>query len=89
MTDPREALLDRCVDALTDAGFSQLSLREIAAAAGTSHRMLLYHFGSREGLLAAVVGRVEAQQRAALADLAAADIDPREVGRLFWRRLAD
>ncbi len=30
------------------------SLREIAAAIGTSHRMLLYHFQSREGLLVAI-----------------------------------
>lgn len=33
--------------------------------------MLLYHFGSREGMLAAIVGVIEARQRAALASLAA------------------
>jgi AcrR family transcriptional regulator len=85
----REALLDRCLEFLRTNGFSQLSLREIAAGAGTSHRMLLYHFGSREGLLAAVVGRVEAEQRAALQDLAAAGGDPVEVSRAFWRRVSD
>lgn len=73
---------------LQQVGFSQLSLREIAAGAGTSHRMLIYHFGSREGLLAEVVGRMEAEQRTALAELASV-ADPSEVGRLFWRRVAD
>lgn len=73
---------------LQEAGISQLSLREIAAGAGTSHRMLIYHFGSREGLLAAVVGRIEAEQRAALAELGER-VEPEQVGRVFWRRLAD
>jgi AcrR family transcriptional regulator len=85
----RAALLDRCVEFLVRDGFSQLSLREIAAGAGTSHRMLIYHFGSREGLLAEVVGRVEAEQRAALADLAASGGDLAEIGRAFWRRVSD
>ncbi|MEV4201295.1 TetR/AcrR family transcriptional regulator [Micromonospora globbae] len=87
--DARAALLDRCVAFLKENGFSELSLREIAAGAGTSHRMLIYHFGSREGLLAEVVRRVEDEQRAALAALATGSDDPVEVSRQFWRRLAD
>lgn len=82
-------MLDRCVAFLLEGGFGQLSLREIAAGTGTSHRMLIYHFGSRDGLLAEVVGRIEAAQRAALAELAQLTGDPVEVGRQFWRRLAD
>lgn len=87
--EAREALLDRCVEFLKQGGFSQLSLREIATGTGTSHRMLIYHFGTREGLLAEVVGRIEAEQRSALASLAQAANDPAQVGRLFWRRVAD
>ena len=87
--DARSALLNRCVQFLTDNGFSQLSLRQIAVGAGTSHRMLIYHFGSREGLLAAVVNLVEAAQRDALAALAREIDDPVELGRRFWQRLAD
>jgi AcrR family transcriptional regulator len=85
----REELLDRSLAFIQTSGFSQLSLREIATGAGTSHRMLIYHFGSREGLLAAVVGRIEAEQRAALAELDRVALDPMDVGRLFWRRVAD
>jgi AcrR family transcriptional regulator len=85
----REALLDRCVDHLQRQGFSDASLREIAAGVGTSHRMLIYHFGTRERLLADVVGRIEAAQREALADLFAQEDDLAEIGRRFWRRLSD
>ena len=45
-------------------GLGDLSLRKIAAAIGTSHRMLLYHFGSKSGLLVEVVRAVEARTRA-------------------------
>jgi AcrR family transcriptional regulator len=82
-------MLTRCVDCLASSGFSDLSLREIAAGVGTSHRMLIYHFGSREGLLTAVVGEMEVRQRAALAELRAATGDLGEVCRAFWRRISD
>lgn len=51
--------------------------------------MLIYHFGSRERLLAEVVGQIEAAQREALADLASAGHDLAGIGRLFWRRISD
>jgi AcrR family transcriptional regulator len=82
-------LLDRCLAYLQESGFSDASLREIAAGVGTSHRMLIYHFGSREQLLADVVGRIEAAQREALADLVAQEDDLVEINRRFWRRLSD
>lgn len=85
----REALLDRCLEVLHAKGFRDLSLRGIAAGAGTSHRMLIYHFGSREGLLAAVVGRIEAEQREALLALTSTGGDLQAASRAFWQRLAD
>jgi AcrR family transcriptional regulator len=63
----RERLLKAAVDHSLSDGIVDLSLREIAAAIGTSHRMLIYHFGSREGLLVAVVREVERRQREAFA----------------------
>ena len=50
-------------------GFVDRSLRDIAAAVGSSHRMLIYHFGSREGLLEAVVTAELTASRAADATL--------------------
>jgi AcrR family transcriptional regulator len=77
------------LEALHARGFGDLSLREIAALAGTSHRMLIYHFGSRDGLYAAVVGRIEASQRVLLAALTEGPADLAEASRAYWRQLAD
>ena len=63
----RERLLAAAVDQAMRGGITDLSLRELAAAIGTSHRMLLYHFGSREGLLVAVSNAVNQAEAAALA----------------------
>jgi len=43
----REHLLAAAVDHALSDGIADPSLRQLAAAIGTSHRMLLYHFGSR------------------------------------------
>jgi len=74
--DPKKRLLDAAIEHIASRGVSDLSLRELAAAIGTSHRMLIYHFGSRDGLLAAVVARIEADQRAALTALIATAAAP-------------
>jgi AcrR family transcriptional regulator len=89
-TPARERLLAAAMDHVADHGVGNLSLRGLAAALGTSHRMLSYHFGSREGLLIEVIRRVEAQQRAALAEmLLDEDAPPAETMRRMWRRIAD
>jgi AcrR family transcriptional regulator len=86
----RDQLLAAVIGYVTTHGMSALSLRELAAAIGTSHRMLIYHFGSREGLLVAVVQAVEAAQRVLLAELAADPSRPlAEVMLTLWDRLAD
>jgi AcrR family transcriptional regulator len=51
----REALLAACTDHVLTEGLIGLSLRPLAKAVGTSDRMLIYHFGSRDGLVAAVI----------------------------------
>jgi AcrR family transcriptional regulator len=86
--DPKRALLEAAVNQLSWTGVGGRSLRQLAAALGTSHRMLIYHFGSMEGLLVEVVREVEARQRAALADLGGIT-DPVELARAFWRRFTD
>jgi AcrR family transcriptional regulator len=86
--NPRQRLLDAVIDHVAEHGISDLSLRELAAAVGTSHRMLIHHFGGKDGLRVAVVHEVEARQRAAV--LA---IDPSlpldEAMRAFWRHISD
>ena len=59
----RERLLASVVEHFTTEGLGDQSLRRIAEAVGSSHRMLLYHFGSRDGLLLAVAQEVERRTR--------------------------
>jgi AcrR family transcriptional regulator len=85
--EARETLLAKVMEAVARDGLADRSLREIAASAGTSHRMLIYHFGSREGLLAAIVTAMEAQQRAAMAALA--EVAPQDLMTALWRQVSD
>ncbi len=92
MTDksPRERLLEGAIDYVAANGITDLSLRHLAGALGTSHRMLIHHFGSKEGLWVAIVGEVERRQRAILADLVpAADVPIDEAMRAWWRHISD
>lgn len=67
----RRELLDALVRECADNGVGGRSLRELADAVGTSHRMLLHHFGSRDELLLAVVDDVERRQMELLRELSA------------------
>jgi AcrR family transcriptional regulator len=86
----RVRLLDAAVDHAAHHGVSDLSLRQLAAALGTSHRMLIYHFGSKEALLTEIVRTVEARQREQVAALAH-DADLASPGALerLWAHFAD
>jgi AcrR family transcriptional regulator len=86
--DPRDLLLEKVVAFAANGGIAGKSLREIASGVGTSHRMLLYHFGSREGLLAAIVGVVEARQRAAMTSMSTEAGTPRELMMRLWEQVA-
>lgn len=83
-TQARERLLAAAVEHALQAGIADLSLRELAGAIGTSHRMLIYHFGSREGLLVAVAHAVEETQRAAALGAGTTAEDARR----FWQRIS-
>jgi AcrR family transcriptional regulator len=88
---PRERLLQGAIEHVSQHGVGEISLRGLAAALGTSHRMLLYHFGSREALLIEVIRAVEEQQRAALAQILEeeAGTPPAVAMRRMWARVAD
>ncbi len=86
----RDRLLHDAIAYVADHGLADLSLRRVAAAIGTSHRMLSYHFGGKEGLVVAVIRAVEQEQRERMAEL---EIDPTlspaEMARRMWRHLSD
>jgi len=65
----RAELLERIVDYVMDNGLSDLSLRPLAGAVDSSPRVLLYYFGSKDELVAEVLGLARARQRDAFAKL--------------------
>ena len=68
-TERRRQLLDALVAEFAAGGIGDRSLRDVAGAVGTSHRMLLHHFGSRGDMLVAIVEEVERRQMGLLPEL--------------------
>jgi AcrR family transcriptional regulator len=83
----REELLDRAYAYVLEHGIASLSLRPLAAAIGSSPRVLLFLFGSKDGLLRALMGRARAHEMAFLADVDATDLP--SLVRATWEWLAD
>jgi AcrR family transcriptional regulator len=54
----RQELLQTAVDYLLSEGLQDFSVRQIAKRAGTSHRIVLYHFESTEKLLREALGAI-------------------------------
>jgi AcrR family transcriptional regulator len=80
----RRQLLDAVFEEFAAGGVGDRALREVAAAVGTSHRMLLHHFGSREALLLAIVEEAERRQMALVPDL---PMNPAEGFAAMWADL--
>ena len=67
----RAALLQACTDELLRHGLPGLTLAKLATAAGTSPRMLLYHFTTRDQLVLEALREARRRQRAAFEELLA------------------
>src|ERR671923_1646642 len=75
----REELLTAVVDHVLEQGVADFSLRRAARAAGTSHRILGYHFGSADELLREVLAEIRRPViEATTQALRAPDADPIE-----------
>ena len=72
------------IDVFAGGGSGRRPLRAIAEEVGTSHRMLLHHFGSRDELLVAVVEEVERRQTVVLGAL---PDDPAAAFTAMWADL--
>lgn len=88
MVGAREQLLELMMDHLSTSSLGGRSLRQLAAALGTSHRMLIYHFGSRTGLVEEVVGRIQRYQQQDLIRLAGTEPSS-EASGWFWNSVLD
>lgn len=86
MSERKAQLLDAAIAYLVEHGLADLSLRPLAAKIGTSARLLVFHFKSRDGLIEAVLDEVQARIQASFVTVAAAPrarkANPMQV---FWR----
>ena len=82
----RNQLLEKCLAYFLRHGVANLSLRPLAAAAGTSARMLLHYFGSKEALISEVMGQVQTRLQTAFQGLAAnhGAADRKNLLQDFW-----
>ena len=85
----REDLLDQVTDHVLEHGLIGLTLRPLAAAIGTSDRMLIYHFDNRDALVSEVVERATERAIAVVKALPAAPSVRSAVNRLWATYLTE
>ncbi|MBE9110969.1 TetR family transcriptional regulator [Nodosilinea sp. LEGE 07298] len=70
-TEPQKKaeLLEKCLEVAIEAGALDASINAIAKRIGTSGRMLVYHFGSKQELERQVIARLEVRLREQLQSL--------------------
>jgi AcrR family transcriptional regulator len=81
-----DELLDGIVHYLTRHGLADLSLRPLAKAVGSSPRVLLYYFGSKENLVIKVLAEVRQRQRAIYGKMQAVTFE--EACRTIWKHMS-
>jgi AcrR family transcriptional regulator len=85
----RDEVLELAYRYVLDHGMGGLSLRPLASAVGSSPRVLLFLFGSKHGLIRALLARARADELALLDQLRGSHDagDLRQTGAVVWRWL--
>jgi AcrR family transcriptional regulator len=82
---PRKAeLLSAAVDYVAEHGVANVSLRPLAAAIGTSARLLIFHFESKERLLQEVMGEIQSRLQASFVSMVEAQPGRASPIKRFW-----
>jgi AcrR family transcriptional regulator len=85
----RDQLLESAYRYVLERGLTDLSLRPLAQAIGSSPRVLLFLFGSKDGLVRALLSRARQDERTLIEDLRAAQAASLPaVARRIWEWLA-
>jgi len=85
----RAELLDAVVDYTVEHGFSELSWRPAAAALGVSPTTLVHHFGTKEQMLVAILGRLRERMVAATSEVIGEQPGLAAAARAGWTRTSD
>ena len=85
MSERKKELLDATIRYLVDNGLADLSLRPLAAKIGTSARLLVFHFKSKEGLIGEVLDEVQSRIQASFVSITTTKRSrPVAPMKLFW-----
>ena len=83
----KDELTQALIAYLLEHGLADVSLRPLASGVGTSARLLVYHYGSKEGLLAEVLDAMQMhvhQAATELFDRMSSQGDSPKLLRRFW-----
>ena len=82
-------LLDAIVWYLIKNGVAELSLRPLAKAVGSSPRVLLYYFGSKEEMIVKALARLRERQRANFSGMREARYEhASDACRAIWKQMS-
>ncbi len=84
----RAELLEQVLRYAAEQGIAELTLRQVAPALGTSARMLVHYFGTKEHLIEQVLAATRPDVPTLLAQHAAAGHSPRRAAQLLWHDLS-
>ncbi len=86
----REQMLAAAADVLADVGLAGLTFRQVAERLGTSDRMVVYYFASKDALVLAALGE-HARRLGELMDdaLGTRRVAPSTALALLWQALGD
>ncbi len=87
MSERKTELLDAAIAFLARSGVAGLSLRPLASAIDTSPRLLIFHFKSKEGLLADVMDEIQRRLQESFVAMTSAKPGSRGESpmKAFWR----
>jgi AcrR family transcriptional regulator len=86
--DRKDELRGKALDYCLAHGISELSLRPLALQIGSSARLLIYHFGSRDGLIAAVMDEAHRRVQKSFGELMRG-AGSKDILRSFWAWTTD
>ena len=84
-------LREQAVDYVMTHGIGDLALRPLAKALKTNARMLIYHFGSREGLMREILAGLRDRESGRVEQWLKSGSKPRTMPdflRWYWRRVS-
>lgn len=86
--DRKDELRGKALDYCLTHGISEISLRPLAMQIGSSARLLIYHFGSRDGLIAAVMDEAHRRVQTSFGELMRG-AGGKDILRKFWEWTTD